>query len=236
VNFYLERASRVRGAVLEIGCGTGRLLLPIAARSIPIYGIDASRAMLEVCKQKLSLASKGTCDSVLGLKLADMRTFRVEHAFQMVIVPFRTFQFLLTVEDQLACLANLNKHLHAGGLLVLDLFDFDLNSPPRLNVDQAAEPAFMLPDKTTCHRVKQTLSWNHEDQTLETQSTFHLKTPQGGQKLVSQQHRVRYTFRFELEHLLARSGFSLKEIFSDFNEHKIGQVRPGQLVVVAEKQ
>lgn len=235
VNFYLTRVSRVKGPVLEIGCGTGRLLIPIALRGIPIYGIDASQAMLTVCKEKLSLAPRRRCESVLGLQLADMRTFAVDHLFQMITIPFRAFQFLLSVDEQLACLANLRRHLDADGLLAMDLFDFDLGSLPSLNVDQSGEPAFRLPDGTTCNRVKRTLSWNQEDQIIGTQSSFHLRPPQGGHRVVTQQHQVRYTFRFELEHLLARSGFSLTEIFSDFSESKLGEVRPGQLVVVARK-
>ncbi len=106
--------------LLEIGCGTGRVLLPLARAGHEITGLDLSPHMIERCRAKLDTEQQEVRDRVRVLT-ADMTSFDLHRRFAMVISPFGGFHHLLTVEQQLSCLACCRAHLAPRGTLVLDL-------------------------------------------------------------------------------------------------------------------
>src|SRR3954467_5004750 len=115
--FYRALAQESGGPVLELGCGTGRVLLPIAALGIACVGVDASPAMLAALRAK-------NPPSNLELVEARMETFDLGgRRFRLVTSPFRAFLHLLDVEAQLAAPADLRRHLAPGGAVALDVFD-----------------------------------------------------------------------------------------------------------------
>lgn len=119
--FYLELARKSGGPVLEIGCGTGRVLLPIARAGVPIEGLDASPAMLGVLRGKLE---KEPADVRRRVKLhrGDIRKFRSRKKFRLVTIPFRPLQHMHTLRDQIAALTNAAALLDRDGKLVFDVF------------------------------------------------------------------------------------------------------------------
>lgn len=119
--FYLDLARRIGGPVLEIGCGTGRVLLPIARAGIEINGVDNSSAMLDVLKEKLEREPEEVRRRVT-LHSGDMRTTRLNRAFPLVIVPFRPLQHMHTMDDQLAALRTAAHHLTDDGRFAFDVF------------------------------------------------------------------------------------------------------------------
>lgn len=121
VSFYLDLAREIGGPVLEIGCGTGRVLLEIARSGIEIHGLDQSPAMLEVLKAKLERESLEVRDRVT-LHSGDMRSARLNKQFSLVIIPFRPLQHMHTVEDQLAALRTAAAHLGDDGRFAFDVF------------------------------------------------------------------------------------------------------------------
>ena len=122
VSFFVELAKEINGRVLEIGSGTGRILIPIAREGMEITGLDNSEAMLKICRDKLSKEPETVREKVRLIK-SDMREFDAGRKFNLVIAPFRPFQHLLTVEDQLSCLRTVHNHLVENGVFVLDLFN-----------------------------------------------------------------------------------------------------------------
>ena len=122
VEFYVDEALSARGPVLELGCGTGRVLIPIARAGVSIAGLDSSATMLSYCKAKLA-AEPAYVQTKVELFESDMRAFDLQRKFALITIPFRPFQHLLTVEDQLACLASIRRHLERGGRLILDIFN-----------------------------------------------------------------------------------------------------------------
>ena len=122
IAFYVAAAEEFGGPVLELGCGTGRVLLPTARAGLSIVGLDRSAAMLDICRGKLA----GEAEAVrqrATLLAGDMRSFDLGRRFALVTIPFRPFQHLLTVADQLACLDCIRQHLAPGGTLVFDVFN-----------------------------------------------------------------------------------------------------------------
>jgi SAM-dependent methyltransferase len=119
--FYLDLARQVGGPVLEIGCGTGRILLPIARAGILVHGLDGSPAMLDLLKLKLEREPEEVRRRVT-LHAGDMRDARLSGKFRLVIIPFRPLQHMLTLEDQLAALRTAAAHLSDDGKLAFDVF------------------------------------------------------------------------------------------------------------------
>jgi SAM-dependent methyltransferase len=119
--FYLELARKSGGPVLEIGCGTGRVLLPIARAGVEIQGLDASPAMLSVLRSKLE---KEPADVRRRVKLhsGDMRRFRLKRKFSLVTIPFRPLQHMHTLQDQVDALTSAAAHLKTDGRLAFDVF------------------------------------------------------------------------------------------------------------------
>ena len=119
--FYVDLARKSRGPVLEIGCGTGRVLLPIARAGIRIEGVDNSRLMLGVLRKHLG-AEAPEVRARVRLHAGDMRRFRLGRKFPLVIIPFRPLQHMYTLDDQIAALKTAAAHLAKGGRLAFDVF------------------------------------------------------------------------------------------------------------------
>ena len=119
--FYLEFAEQSCGPVLEIACGTGRVLLPIARKGIEICGVDNSLPMLNILNQSLVRERHEVRDRV-SVQEGDMRSFRLNRRFPLVMIPFRAMQHMFTVEDQVAALKTAAAHLTDTGILAFDVF------------------------------------------------------------------------------------------------------------------
>jgi SAM-dependent methyltransferase len=125
--FYLDLARKSSGPVLELACGTGRVLLNIARQCIEIDGVDNSAPMLHVLRSSLEKEPLQVRQKVT-LHEGDMRTFRANKKYRLVIMPFRSMQHMFTIEDQLAALRTTAAHLDDNSLLAFDVFypRFDL--------------------------------------------------------------------------------------------------------------
>src|SRR5215467_1386169 len=98
IDLFVEAARASGGPVLEVGCGTGRVLIPTARAGIHIVGLDLSPGMLDICRKRL-LEEPEAVRSRVRLVLGDMRNFDAGQKFKSVTIPFRPFQHLTTVED-----------------------------------------------------------------------------------------------------------------------------------------
>jgi SAM-dependent methyltransferase len=119
--FYLDLAEEKGGPILEIACGTGRVLLPLARRGIEIHGIDNSAPMLAVLRQKL-LLEEGDVQRKVKLSAGDMRSFRGTAKYNLVTIPFRPMQHMYSLEDQIAALETAAFHMDRNGILAFDVF------------------------------------------------------------------------------------------------------------------
>ena len=206
IPFYvaLARAADARGErVLELGCGTGRVTIPMAQAGFEVVGIDNAAPMLHVARRKAE---------ALGLRnltwlQADMASFVLDARFGLAVIPFRSFQMLLTEERQRACLACIHEHLIAGGSLVLNV----ANPEPLLAArhiearNKAPHPLHAGPGRS---------DWKSEVS----------KTPRsdlpGGRGFVARVQRnlrLRYVFRDELELLLTSAGFAIEALYGWFD-------------------
>ena len=117
VAFYLEEARRAGGPVVELGVGTGRIAIPIAADGIRVIGVDSSAGMLDVCRRRAELAGVE-----LDLRLGDLREPPVDERLALVLCPFRSLLHIHTDSDRRSALAAARRLLLPGGRLVFDVF------------------------------------------------------------------------------------------------------------------
>jgi tRNA A58 N-methylase Trm61 len=118
VPFYVEAAVRSGGPVLELGVGTGRIAIPVAAAGIQVVGVDLSAGMLEVARGAAALAGVA-----VDLRQGDMRDPPVPETFPLVICPFRSLLHMETDADRRLALRAVSGRLATGhGRFVFDVF------------------------------------------------------------------------------------------------------------------
>lgn len=219
--FYVEEATSSGGPVLELGCGSGRVLAPIAKAGIAITGLDPSPSMLDLCRKRL--ASEG---STAELVSGDMRRFSLGRKFPLITIPFRPFQHLLDVDDQMACLSAVREHLAPGGRLIFDIFDPDLKMLAADGGVEVPVGEFDLPDGSHarlsyCRREHdRKRQVQNVEMIVETRSERHVSSLW-----------LRYSFRWEMEHLLARSGFRIEHSYGTFTRDPVS-ASTGELIFV----
>jgi SAM-dependent methyltransferase len=212
VPFYVglaKEAAAAGEAVLELGCGTGRVTLPIAAAGCEVVGIDSSPVMLDVARGKAKDASNPRWVE------ADMTSFSLDQRFGLTIIPFRSFLMLLTVAEQKACLARVRDHLLPGGRLALNIFN------PNLVVMGewlSSRKGSLERRKTGPAQVWAGRDYDTSDQTL-TETRYAEEPSDEGATIarVARDLRIRYVFRYEMEHLLALSGFEVEALYGWFD-------------------
>ncbi len=236
IAFFVDAAKEAAGPVLELGCGTGRVLIPIARAGIDIVGLDASPHMLAVCRERLA-KEPDAVRSRVALVEGDMRRFEIHRSFALVTIPFRPFQHLLTVDDQLACLASIRRHLTPGGRLILDIFNPSLDFLVNLRVGEefGQEPEFTTPDGRRVVRWQTFVSGDRFNQVNQHELIYYVRHPDGREERLVQSVTIRYLFRFEAEHLLARAGFAVEHLYAGYDRREYGSTYPGELVFVARK-
>jgi len=236
IDFYIEEAIESGGPVLEIGCGTGRVLLPIARAGISITGLDLSPYMLEVCRQALE-KEPAEVQQRVNLVEGDMRDFDLGQTFALVTSPFRPFQHLLSVEDQLKCLECVHRHLVPGGIYILDIFNPSLTALTADNVGQEIgdEPIFTTSEGVEVRRVHRVTARDLHNQVQDVELIYYLTHPDGREERIVHAFQMRYLFRFEAEHLLARAGFEVLDLYADYSRSPHGSTKPSELLFKAKR-
>lgn len=122
---YSEYAAEVGSPILEVGCGTGRIILNLAREGYSITGIDLSKGMLDIARQKLA----GESDEVRGrvrLEQQDMCELDLPgQRFRLVMMPYAEFAHILTCDRQRCTLAGIAEHMFPGGLFVISMSNWD---------------------------------------------------------------------------------------------------------------
>jgi SAM-dependent methyltransferase len=237
IDFFVEAAQEAGGPVLEVGCGTGRILIPTAQAGVEITGLDLSPHMLRVCQERVQ-AETEPIRSRIRLVQADMRNFDLGQVFNLATLPFRPFQHLTSVEDQISCLRSIHRHLVEGGRVILDLFNPSLERlvSDDLGQEYGDEPEFTTPDGRRVVRHHKIVSRDYANQVNQVELIYYVTHPGGHEERLVHAFPMRYLFRFEAEHLLVRCGFEVEQVYSDYDKSPFGSKYPGELIFVASKK
>lgn len=207
--FYADLARASGGPVLELGCGTGRVILPIAREGIPCVGLDLSPTMLDVLRAKDPPGN-------LELVQAPMTDFDLGAArFRLIFSAFRPLQHLCTVEEQLATLACVRRHLAPGGRFAFDLFAPNL---ARTAIEEEPEQEDVrAPDGDG--EIRRFARVRRDLATQVLTVVYRHERWVGGAKVSegTSELRMRWFHRYEVEHLLARAGFEVEALYGKFD-------------------
>jgi SAM-dependent methyltransferase len=226
MEFYVREAKRSRGRVLELACGTGRIYLELLSAGVDAYGLDLAGPMLQVLKEKGERYGLG---ELVNVKKGDMRTFRYPFKFDLVIIPYRTFNHLETREDQKKCLMNIHRHLKKGGRLILNFFD------PKVGF--LAEVDRKTTSRTVMDQGKKIRmeDFSHFDLASQRITVYHrLLNPPAGLPRGKIRFSLAYIFPREFMNMLELCGFKDWELYGGFEKRpytKHGQ----ELVWIARK-
>jgi SAM-dependent methyltransferase len=216
--FYLEQARLADGPLLELGCGTGRLLIPLLSTGLEVSGLDASTAMLELAKRKREQLPVETAKR-LHLYQGDMSEFHLGHQFALIFVAFRSFQFLLTPEAQRRCLVCIRKHLTPAGRAIINLFDprYDLIIPGKQK--SVSAPKDLIHPISGNHVLVETLERDNDPLTQTFKERWRFTETDSRGALVRQEEeqlQMRWTFRYEMRYLVESCDLAVEAEYSDF--------------------
>jgi len=235
LDFFLSYAQAQGSPILELGCGTGRVLLELARAGHHVTGLDLSGRMLAQCKEKLA-ALPADARRRVTLVQADMAAFDLGGTFRLITIPFRPFQHLLDSEQQLACLRSAARHLAPDGKLIVDFFHTDARRmhDPAFQEERDAFPEFALPDGRRVKMRDRVVTFHRAEQRNDVEMIYYVTHPGGRQERLVFAFTIRYFFRYEVEHLLARSGFRVAALYGDFDRSPLADTSP-EMIFVAER-
>lgn len=235
ISFWVETAKKAGGRTLELACGTGRVLIPIARASCEITGIDLSPHMLGKCREKLTEESEEVRRHV-KLVQANMTDFTVSERYALAIIPARSFQILIDPKEQEACLKNIAAHLLQSGRLVIDVFN---PSFPRLFEEKYLQESTERVDVPlsgggTVTVASRIAAYHKDMQYNEVETIYYVRHADGREERLVQSFPFHYFFRYEMEHLLRLCGFQVMELYGDFDKSAFTSESP-EMIFVAER-
>lgn len=217
--FYRELAKRAPGPSLELGCGTGRLLVPLAREGIEVTGLDRSKAMLGEAKRQMKREPKPVRKRI-RLVHGDMTEFELADQFGLIFIAFRSFMMLDSVEAQRSCLARIFRHLAPGGTVAIDLFDPILGRLEQAKTSRKWSLMSEVIHPETLGLVRIEVAGRTNDplrQVFEETWRFTELGPKKVKRREKEVLRMRWTYRNEMRHLLELSGFEDIQEYSDYH-------------------
>lgn len=231
---WARRLARIAGGpVADLGCGTGRLTLPLVEAGHDVVAVDRSPAMLQQLQRKLARQPQAVQERV-SIERTDLRTWAGHrHDVALALLGYNTFAALLTPDEQLGCLTAVRAALRPGGLLALataavgarvialpDGFTREVYRRPAPELGQAVE--------LTRHDIHR---WTDETRQIRQLAVLYdVQEPDGGRRRYQYEYAARYTSRWELAHLLARCAFDDIHTHGGYDEEPF-TVEGGLLVV-----
>jgi SAM-dependent methyltransferase len=214
LQMYRDFALAGDGPILELGCGTGRVLIPLALDGHRVTGLDLSASMLAAARAKIDAAHVG--DRVT-LVQGDMRDFDLPARFVLALIPINTFMHCYDTQQQLACLRAIHRHLNPGGQLIVDVYQPDpqvlLESDGRL----VSEGTLLDPD--TGHTIHR-LYTRRLDLATQTQTITFIMEEIDATGTVRRNLFplcMRFVYRYEMELLLRMAGYSLEAVHGSYD-------------------
>jgi SAM-dependent methyltransferase len=207
--FILSLAKELGGAVLELGCGTGRLTIPLAQSGVEIVGIDIVPSMVERAKQKAG-------ELPIEWILADVRTVQLGRKFRLIFESGSVFRHMLTRPDQEAYLARVWEHLEDDGRLIIN----SLFPRPRDLICTEVEEDWFTMQHPDGYEIRVSGVDKYDAlQQVKMETAYRRWTDVNGQEIVRVAPlSLRYVFPQEMEALLHYNGFEIVERYGDVDQ------------------
>ena len=184
------------GPALELGIGTGRIALPLAARGVPVHGIELSRPMVARLRAKPG-------SEAIGVTVGDFSTVTVEDTFRVAYLVFNSIMNLTTQAGQVACFRNVAAHLEPGGMFVIEVGVPDLRRLP-------PGERFVVFDATPSH-------WGVDEYDVANQGLVSHHFDVDGDRARVSSGPFRYVWPSELDLMAEMAGLALRQRWADWN-------------------
>ena len=215
---WLRMASAEPGPILDVGCATGRILIPLAEAGYDIDGIDPSEDALAICREKLA-----ACNLKADVACQLMQTLDRRRRYQLIIVPCGTIQIVRERDAQQEAFRRFYEHLLPGGLLLLTLYNYGKGE------DESSRGAWKIrsrraqPDGTELEKAAIIHGWNLLEQTIQQQVRY--RRYQGETVLEEQicEADERWYYVHEMTLMLECAGFAVERVCGNYTEEPARQ-------------
>jgi 2-polyprenyl-3-methyl-5-hydroxy-6-metoxy-1,4-benzoquinol methylase len=226
-DFYFDLARAANGPVLDIACGTGRILLPCLQAGVDIEGIDFFEGMLKTLRTKAA---------ALGLSprvhRADMSDFTLPRRFALIMIPFNAIIHNMTQDAQIRCLRLCHEHLLPGGMLAYDTFFPAASTVEVAPGTRVLEGEMPHPETGLTMRMYDSRTFDRVAQTQHSINDLELLNADGSiAKVYRTECSSRYMYKHETELLLRVAGFARWEICGDFDRRPLTRDTDAQIVM-----
>lgn len=230
IPFILDTAGETGTPILDLACGTGRILFPLARADFDVVGLDSNPEMLRLLERKKAAEPRQVRRRITTIH-DNMQSFNIDKAFRLIVIANNSFNYLM-IEEQQGTLKTIYKHLHPGGVLLLDVF---------------------LPKPLSCETMESSYcksKWDEENQRLifyfvqvrenivestSAMNAFTMFIKAGGvMDFYVQNWKQRRTYPNELLLLLRQAGFSNIVFYGDYERKELDD-NSSQIVVLAKK-
>jgi SAM-dependent methyltransferase len=227
LDFYIALAREANGPVLDIACGTGRILIPCLEAGVDIEGLDLFEPMLK--KLRANAAAKGLSPQ---LHQADMNDFSLPRRYALAMIPFNAFIHNMTQEAQIRCLTLCREHLLPGGMLAFDTFFPSLEIVGVPENTRVLEGELPHPETGLPMRMYDTRTFDRVAQTQHSLNELELLAADGSVAAVYRsQCDARYIYKQEMELLVRVAGFARWEIYGDFDRRPLTRETDAMIVM-----
>jgi len=229
LDMYQNFAELCGGRILELACGSGRVLVPLAQEGYELTGVDTSAAMLKLAEQHLQVHG---VESHCMLVQQNICTLRLEQKFRLAFIALGSFAHLTTRKEQQQALRAVRTHLSLGGTFIVDISNADARYMEELGGQVLHQGTWQAPDGTQItHFVSPASATDRHQLEL---THFYDQHQQGGpvQRTVITTHLYLFE-RPELELLLEQAGFVIKDVYGDYDLSPY-QLESPRMIFIAE--
>ena len=223
LGFYLDLAREHPGEVLELACGTGKYLVPLAQAGHRVTGVDAAAGMLSRAAEKAGAAGVS-----IALHDGDMRDFTLSGLYDLIVIAGNSFCHLHTPADAARCLACVKRHLRVGGVFVIDVFVPDVRLLARDRQQRYPYGEYDDPVDGTRVFVTHSPSYDAAAQ-LCTVTRYTRRNGEDRERIDS--FTLKMWFPVELESLLDHNGFDLLARYGGHNRSAFGPNAGKQILI-----
>ena len=228
IDFYIDYADKLNGKVLELGCGTGRITIPLARAGHQVWGLDVSEPMLDVFREKAKKENKN-----LQILHGDMRNFKLNQKFKLIFIPFRTFQSLITEDEQKDCLKCCHDHLSNDGLFIVNVFKL---------LEGHLDESWVQPEKTDYETIENGIKIKRthirervdlKNQVIYPKLIYYVTDKDGVTEKYYEHLAMKYYYADQLKELLQKNGFEVINEFGYYDKCSIEE--GGEIIFVCKK-
>ena len=223
LDFWLDLAAQQGDPILELGCGSGRLLIPLARAGHRVFGLDRDAAMLRVLKADLSPA----ISSKFPIFQADLTAFCLSQGFRLILLACNTYSTLSAI-DRANCLHMVRKHLHTGGVFAASLPNPLLLSSLPGRSDPEVEELFL--DPHTGEPIQVSSSWERDQGHFNLSWHYDRLFPDGSVQRLTLETRHELNPPQTYIHELHAAGFNSVEIYGDFDRSEYDSSSPSLIL------